>query len=275
MKSTPRTKDLPKSSSTKTTSASNNSQKRFWLSRIFCLSIIIFVVALTVSIVAAKFIYEGVGVGNGLHPGTSSQQTVLRGVFNFRTVGVDGKMKAGILWRSTRLSGATEDDAEYLAKLLRGGLVVDLRTAAERKRIPDRSIPGVFNENFPIRGAASAGGYVAAFVNNAADRAQFGLAFTAIANAKGNVLIHCNYGKDRTGWLVATVMYSLGANDSQVLTEYLKSNNQVKGATVDADWLNAGLNAARQKYGSIDKYIREGLGVSDETITKLKTKFAV
>jgi len=275
MKSMRRAEKSPKPTvSRKAAATPNHSRKHYFPPRIICLSLIIFMVVLTAGFAVAKFLYEEVGVGGGgLRPETSARQT-LQGVYNFRTVGVEDKMQPGILWRSTRLSGATPSDVAYLAKLLNGGLVVDLRTTIERKLSPDKSIPNVANENFPIRGAASADGYVSDFVDNATDRAQFGRAMTAIANAKGNVLIHCNYGKDRTGWLVAMVMYALGANDGQVMTEYLRSNNQVQGASVSADWLNAALTAARAKYGSIDNYIREGLGVSDETIAKLKVKFA-
>ena len=235
---------------------------------------IILMVVVTAGFGAAKFLDEKLEiVGGTMRPGTATGQT-LEGVYNFRTIGIDDKMKTGLLWRSTRLAAATPEDISHLAKLLRGGVVIDLRTAIERRLSPDPEIPNVLNKSFPISGAASAGSYVAAFVKNAGDRATFGRALTAIANAGGKVLIHCTYGKDRTGWLVAMIMYSLGANDNQVMTEYLRSNGQVKGASVNRTWLNAALRAARQKYGSIDGYIRDGLGVSGGTLAKLRAKFA-
>jgi len=234
--------------------------------------IIIFILALTSGVLIAKF-YQPLGFG--AIQGSNSANQTLQGIANFRTVSVPGKMKANILFRSTRLSNATPSDAQYLAKVLKNGIVIDLRTAIERRLSPDRPIPSVANKSFPITGAASADSYVAAFVNDANDRANLAKAFTAVANANGPVLIHCTYGKDRTGWLVALIMYSLGANDQQIMTEYLRSNAELKHASVSASWLQAALTAARQKYGSIDNYIREGLGVSDDALAKLKAKFAV
>jgi len=179
------------------------------------------------------------------------------------------------LFRSARLAHATPSDRNKLANLLKDGMVIDLRSGIERTIGPDQPIQNVPNNSFPIQGAASASGYVSTFVNDKNSRTQFGTAITALANAKGGVLVHCTYGKDRTGWLVAMVMYILGADDRQVMNEYLKSNGQLSSASVDADWLNAALREAKQKYGSIDRYVEEGLNIDDTIIEKLKTKFAV
>ena len=76
------------------------------------------------------------------------------------------------------------------------------------------------------------------------------------------------------GWMAAMLMYIMGASDAQVMTEYLKSSDA--GYEVDKSWLNAALSAARKNNGgSIMNYITsptKGLGVSTDTIAKLKTK---
>ena len=245
-----------------------------WPSRLI-LTAIAAVIVLTVGFGVAKFLDEKPETISGvMQSGPVASQT-LQGVYNFRTVSVPDKMKAGVLWRSARLAAATPDDVAYLAKLLRGGIVIDLRTATERELYPDQSIPNVPNQSFPISGAASANSYVAAFVNNDVDRTTLGQVLVVMANTKGSVLAHCTYGKDRTGWLVAVIMYAMGASDSQVMTEYLRSNGQIKGASVSESWLTTTINAVRQKYSSINGYIRNGLGVSDSTLTRLKAKFAV
>jgi protein-tyrosine phosphatase len=139
-------------------------------------------------------------------------------------------------------------------------------------------VTGVPNLSYPVTGAAGASEYVDVFVNSKTDRLMLGDAMTKIATAKGPVLIHCTYGKDRTGWLVAMIMYTLGANDSQVMTEYLKSASAGSDFKVDASWLNAALAAARAKNGgSIMNYIQSGssgMGVSSQTIAALKAKVA-
>ncbi|MDR1969999.1 MAG: tyrosine-protein phosphatase, partial [Candidatus Nomurabacteria bacterium] len=212
--------------------------------------IAIFLIAiLVIGLATTKFLYKKSGTDNGIIRAENHTSQTLQGIYNFRTVGVEGKMKPGILWRSTRLAAATPSDVTYLAKLLHGGTIVDLRTVDERTLNPDRLIPDVSNQVFPISGAASAESYIATFIDDSTDRATFGQAFTTIANADGKVLVHCTQGKDRTGWLVALVMYSLGASDQQVMTEYLRSNNQTNSLSVNADWLNAALGEVQRKYG--------------------------
>lgn len=194
----------------------------------------------------------------------------LSGVFNFRSVGSTGN-----IYRSAALDKATnkesDGDVQKLSSLLDGGTIIDLRLSGVRTDAPDKSIPGVSRKNIPI--ASPTGGNYALFVSTSASRAAFGNAIEYIANTKGKVLIHCTYGKDRTGWLVAMIMYSLGASDSEVMSEYLQSNADLpSGKSVQASWLNSGISAAKSKYGSIDKYIENGLGVSSKTIDALKKK---
>ena len=211
-------------------------------------------------------------------PTPTSPVITLSGVNNFRDAAASsaGLMKSGVLYRSAKLQDATSSDRAKLASLLKNGVIVDMRTVKVRSGSPDGKVSGVTNLNFPVTGVSSADGYVKAFVSNAADRKQLGAAITKIADTKGNALIHCTAGKDRTGWMVAMIMYSIGASDKQVMTEYLKSKEY--GMEVDSAWLNAALKAAKKNNGgSIITYIKsknKGLGVSDATIVKLKTKFS-
>jgi protein-tyrosine phosphatase len=209
---------------------------------------------------------------------TTTTTPTLTGVTNFRDASSSSTklMKSGVLYRSAKLQNATKKDTAALASLLKNGAIIDLRTTKVRKGAPDASVSGITNLSYPIDAASSASTYVSIFVNNATDRKKFGDVITKIANTKGSVLIHCTAGKDRTGWTVAMVMYAVGANDKQVMTEYLKSKEY--GAKVDSAWLKAALSAAKKKNkGSIITYIKSksaGLGVSDSTITKLKAKLS-
>lgn len=211
-------------------------------------------------------------------PATVPSALQLSGVTNFRDAAASSTklMKSGVLYRSAKLQKATKEDAATLASLLKNGAIIDLRTTKVRSSSPDAVISGVTNVSYPIDAADNAKTYVAVFVNTASDRKKFGDAITKIANTKGSVLVHCTAGKDRTGWTVAMVMYAIGANDKQVMTEYLKSRES--GATVDSKWLNGALSVAKKKNGgSIINYIKSknsGLGVSNATITKLKAKLS-
>lgn len=204
----------------------------------------------------------------------------LQGVQNFRDLAMlnSNIIKPGVIYRSAKLSPATTSDKTKLATTLKNGIIIDLRTPSVIADSPDPRINGVANLNYPVTAAASAKGYVDSFVNDAAVRKQFGLAITKIANTSGPVLIHCTAGKDRTGWLSSMLLYAAGASDKQVMTEYLKSNDAGSDFSVDKTWLNAALTAARKNNGgSIMTYITSssnGLGVSQDTIAKLKAKIS-
>lgn len=204
----------------------------------------------------------------------------LQGVQNFRDLAMlnSNIIKPGVIYRSAKLSPATTSDKTKLATTLKNGIIIDLRTPSVIADSPDPRINGVANLNYPVTAATSAKGYVDSFVNDAAVRKQFGLAITKIANTSGPVLIHCTAGKDRTGWLSSMLLYAAGASDKQVMTEYLKSNDAGSYFSVDKTWLNAALTAARKNNGgSIMTYIASssnGLGVSQDTIAKLKAKIS-
>lgn len=187
----------------------------------------------------------------------------LSGVNNFRDAAGDiATLKRGVLWRSAKLADATSADEGKLASLLAGGLIIDLRTSGAVSGAPDPTLPGVTRLEFPIASKADYPRYV----TEAARRASIAQAITAVANAKGAVLIHCTAGKDRTGWTVAMIQFALGATEAEVRAEYLKSPN------VDIADLEAGLAEARRLYGSIDNYLTTGLGLKAETLALLKAR---
>ncbi len=214
-------------------------------------------------------------------PSTPNAPTVtLSGVENFRDLAQlnSSLIKKGKVYRSAKLASATSSDRTKLANLLSGGVIIDLRTASVRAASPDQSISSVPNINYDIDSAASAAEYVNVFVKDDKERKEFGKAITKIANTDGATLFHCTRGKDRTGWLASMILYIMGASDQQVMTEYLKSREAGSEYKVDASWLNAALSAARKaNNGNIMEYItssKNGLGVSQDTITKLKAKLA-
>ena len=79
-------------------------------------------------------------------------------------------------------------------------------------------------------------------------------------------------GNTRTGWLVAMIMHIAGANDAQIMKEYMKSEEAWPDG-VRREWLNSGLSAARNQYGSLDGYLKRGLGLTSGEISKLRQKF--
>jgi protein tyrosine/serine phosphatase len=212
--------------------------------------------------------------GTSTTPSGASPSATFDKITNFRDAAASSAiLKPGLLYRSTNLNDATTSDKTKMSSILKGGALIDLRESTDSNYKKDPVLSGVTNVHIPTKGEASAKGYVKTFVNDATARGQFAKAIETIANTAGPALVHCKHGKDRTGWTIAMVMYIVGDGkytnaklDSIILTEYLKSPN------VDASWLQAALSSARTNYGSVMGYVKQGLGVSDETITKLRNK---
>jgi protein-tyrosine phosphatase len=169
----------------------------------------------------------------------------------------------GVLLRTAQLTAATKLDRLKLATELKGGLIIDLRTASAVKRSPDPTLPKVTRANIPI----DADAVYYRYVTVSERRKAFAKALRRAAAAKGAVLIHCTAGKDRTGWAVAMIMFAVGASKAQVRSEYLRTSG------ADIANLNSGLSRAIAKYGTIKGYLRTGLGLTTSDLSNLKKKF--
>jgi protein-tyrosine phosphatase len=96
-------------------------------------------------------------------------------------------------------------------------------------------------------------------------------------------VFHCTTGKDRTGWAAAALLTLLGVPKGKVYEDYLRSNDYIIPAyqkvidgfvaaggdpTIPAailgvkkEYLDAAFDEMQKKYGSIEKYFSEGLGI--------------
>jgi protein tyrosine/serine phosphatase len=123
--------------------------------------------------------------------------------------------------------------------------------------------------------------------------------FTALANAQGAVLVHCAAGKDRTGLIVALAQHIAGMDQGTIMTSYLKTNrseltselavaamreNAAREGRVFSDdairavlsvvpeYLEASYAAIESQHGSVDRYLEEVLGVSQELREKVRER---
>lgn len=117
--------------------------------------------------------------------------------------------------------------------------------------------------------------------------------FTRIAeDAQRPALFHCTTGKDRTGWAAASTLTLLGVSEKDVLFDYELTNRDLLPALkpvfeqfraaggdphllepvfgVQAGYLQAGLDEMKQKFGSIEGYFSDGLGIDAEGQQKLR-----
>lgn len=117
-------------------------------------------------------------------------------------------------------------------------------------------------------------------------------------NEEGAVLWHCTHGKDRTGVAAALVLYALGVDEDIIMQDFLLTNEVYRNniaylqgelkkrgcddsvineaqamAGVKGEYLTAAFEAVKTEYGSIQDYIKNQLGVSDEEIKKLRDMY--
>lgn len=112
--------------------------------------------------------------------------------------------------------------------------------------------------------------------------------FRALGDSDRPVLIHCAAGKDRTGMLAALTHHLLGVGHDDLMEDYLLTNTavdlvgrapgiaeQLKALTgrtashdavvafmgVEPAYLDAAIAAMTDRYGSIDAYLEQALGV--------------
>ncbi|MDQ0593087.1 protein-tyrosine phosphatase [Chryseobacterium ginsenosidimutans] len=114
------------------------------------------------------------------------------------------------------------------------------------------------------------------------------------------ILYHCTAGKDRTGITTALILTILKFDKQTIYNDYLLSNNYRKKLVdkrlnlannlhflypkmdvevleklswVETDYLDAAFNEINNKYGSIDTYIEEVLGISENKRQEYIQKF--
>jgi protein-tyrosine phosphatase len=133
------------------------------------------------------------------------------------------------------------------------------------------------------------------FVESASAKQAYKALFERLADPQMlPATFHCTAGKDRTGWAAAVFLSIMGVPRETIMQDYLLSNTYLaakngkmlaalKGRIdpallepllgVRAEYLQAGFDAVDKEYGSMDRYIREGLGLSDATIRALRNEF--
>lgn len=167
-----------------------------------------------------------------------------------------------VLYRSARLTNASQGYKQIMATMLQDGLIIDLRDENAARKYPDPSLPGVKRVRIHVPHYAKYNLYV----TDSYHRQQFGKAITAFANEPDPVWVHCTMGQDRTGWFVAMVMFAGGATEKQVYEEFNRTPDP-------PTWkLTLGLKTIKQKYGTVDNYLRTGLGLSQTTLDKINAK---
>lgn len=241
----------------------------------------------------------------------TSRAPGLPGLSNFRDFG--GLPVAGgrtiVTGRFFRSAAPLALEAAHIAALGRHvSVVVDLRGRVERGDTSHAGFPeaGVEVRSHPIEprtsgtlfamlrdGTASAAAtkdlmiaaYRAYVTHHTAD---FGEALVTLVGSGRPALVHCTAGKDRTGFIVGVLQAALGADEADVLRDYLTTNTAWDRASVrghmpldhpavqpvvhaDADYLAAAFEEVHARHGGARGFVREATGgrVTDAMLDRL------
>ena len=141
--------------------------------------------------------------------------------------------------------------------------------------------------NAELGGGKVEAGFIASyreFVTLPSAQREFSNLFRGLADKQQlPALFHCTTGKDRTGWAAAAFLTLMGVPKDTVYEDYLRSNDNILKAYqkvidgfvaaggdaeipkavlgVKKEYLDAAFDEMEKKYGSIDKYFSEGLGI--------------
>lgn len=117
--------------------------------------------------------------------------------------------------------------------------------------------------------------------------------FTAILeDGRWPALFHCTTGKDRTGWGAAALLTLLGVSEEDVLADYMITNRDLLPALqpyldrfahaggdpallrpvlgVETAYLRTAFDEMRTRFGTIERYFSEGLGIDDDAQERLR-----
>lgn len=246
----------------------------------------------------------------------------LVGAHNFRRIegwrSTDGRrLRSGRLFRSSGLHALTDQDSETVASLSIS-YAFDLRSAAERTNDPSRwhprSVPDIWvgaecaaaaDLTAIIAGAEAAPGEIeehlkqvyAAFPEDLAQAVA--AVFQAMLGAdEPTVLVHCAAGKDRTGFVVATILRALDIGPEDVIADYLLTNEtfeiarrafsrRLRIAQLEArnpgaieallgahrHYLENSDAAITSRWGSFDTYLEEAVGLDDGRRQALRERY--
>src|SRR5580704_4116994 len=235
----------------------------------------------------------------------------LAGASNFRDLGgYPGRDGRSVRWRqifrSNHLGHVTAPDIEVLRGLgLRSAF--DFRGTEERvaalcgiEEITVHSLPIEPTVVAMLRARAATGVALSpadaidvmrtSYRNYVRDSTpSFRALFSHLLEDRAPLVIHCTAGKDRTGFACALILHALGVPDDVIAEDYLLTNRFYRRdpsasrdlpdhvrqsiGSVEASFLAAAFEAIGADYGSLDRYLSDGLGLGAGERAKLQARY--
>ncbi|MGF0316972.1 tyrosine-protein phosphatase [Nocardia fluminea] len=220
------------------------------------------------------------------------------------------RLNKGVIYRSNALTLSDADLATVEG--LRLAEVIDMRNDDEIASAPDRVPAGASYVNIQILAgdlAEQAGklrspeearellrSFNREFVTSPQAREGMAQTLTRIAEQPGPIVFHCTAGKDRTGWATYLLQSLVGVDSDTIMNDYLLTNEYSAASIeatvahiaatrgpeaaavirpllgVDRSFLEAGITQLTSDYGTVDKYLRDGLGLRPQVVNALRAK---
>ena len=216
----------------------------------------------------------------------------------------------GLVYRSGQLSGLTAKDYEYLLSVGLH-LICDFRIDTERERSPTRWQDGPSPEIVPMSidtlTYVPAGATLQERMKLVYNRLpvdaipQYGEVLHRIIKGDLPTMFHCSGGKDRAGVFSALLLTALGVPFDTVKADYLLTNKYLvpddkleqmaaalqkrlkletlpdadtvrRNVGVDPAWLDIAFEGITKTYGSFDRYLHDGLKLSDSDLRSLRSR---
>jgi hypothetical protein len=168
------------------------------------------------------------------------------------------------LWRADDLDGCSP---------LEERIVIDLgiETMIAMNSGSDPSISGVDRYRYSISNSGSRLEFYRGYVTRDASRASVGRVLRRVARSDAPVLVHCQGGKDRTGWVCDLMQTVAGVSRSVRDQDYLVTR-EYSGGEVDLAWLTAARDQLVADYGTVTDYLVEGCDMDREDVTLLRER---
>ncbi len=219
-------------------------------------------------------------------------------------------VRMGVVYRGGSLT--FPDDELATVDALGWRTSYDLRTPGENETKPDMLPPGAVRIACNVSGSPTiqipelttveavedlmTRAPIAYLTMEPAIRA-YSTMLAGLADRDGAAIFHCTAGKDRTGWGSALLLGLLGVPDETVIADYLLSNEYYLGSPamqahfaslpaqdvplhtaligVQPAYLQSGLDAVRERFGSMTGYATEALRLTADQIARLRAKLLV
>ena len=215
------------------------------------------------------------------------------------------------VYRSADMSKLTDADlAELKARNIT--FDVDLRGTQESAQAPDRMNPGTdyillpagsdnmnwAGEMTKLKGSQADSLMITFYSNTDPFTARYKPMFDKLLGLPEDksLVFHCTAGKDRTGMGAALLLYALGVPYNTIMDDYLATNyyrssenakltsqlmaamkvdEQVAKSMAAAkkEYLDATFAGITKKYGSVDNFLRDQIGLDNQKMTLLRKKF--